>query len=372
MKKIAFVWAKYAPYHLDRIEAVRNLLGDQYDTIAIQKTGRSQIYDWHEVRVDRKFPLITLFPETERVPFWKMLFLLCRELLRPGVHYVFICNYEFAYTFFAAIICRLFRRRIFVMNDSKFDDKPRLLRRELFKSLMYLPYHGALASGRRTAEYLRFLGFGKRPMALGYDSLSIERVRRNAASPPAPDGVPFTERHFTVVARFVPKKNLLMLMDAYASYRQMAGDNARELHLCGSGPEEEKIHARIAELGISGVVFHGFLQEEGVAEVLATSLALVLPSYEEQWGLVVNEALALGLPILCSDNIGARDLLVRSGVNGQIVEPDNPQGLAQFMFELSQNEVCWQRMSKASLELAPLGDTLHFAQGVEILINKVP
>jgi glycosyltransferase involved in cell wall biosynthesis len=82
------------------------------------------------------------------------------------------------------------------------------------------------------------------------------------------------------------------------------------------------MRARIAELGLEDrVVFTGFLQEEAVAAAMDRALALVLVSIEEQWGLVVNEAVSLGLPVIVSAQAGASDLLVRNLVNGYVVQP---------------------------------------------------
>jgi len=372
MKKIVFIWAKFAPYHIDRIEAVKNLLGHEFEVAGIQKVKSADTYAWAEVESHPGFSITTLFPDDRNMPFWKTLFLLCRETLRPGVHHVFTCEYQSAYTFFMACILRLFGRRVFVMTDSKFDDKPRFLWREIGKVFLYLPYNGAFASGRRTAEYLHFLGFRKRPAIEGYNTLSLERVRRNAAIAPAPEGPPFHQRHFLTIARFIPKKNLPMLIRAYALYRQMAGDAARDLHLCGSGPEENSLRSLVAELGLHGVIFDGFLQEGGVAKLLGNSLALLLPSFDEQWGLVINEALAMGLPVICGDTVGARDALVKNAINGQAIETDNPEGLARFMFQMGEDEQEWRRMALASCKLAPLGDVSRFAAGINELIRACP
>lgn len=370
---IAFVWGKYAPYHMDRIEAAHKLLGADHDILAIQKTYYSKIYEWDIAKKGRRIPIVTLLDgKFKRVPFIKIMLHLCRVLLQPDVQYIFICEYQYIYTFITALICRLHRKRVFVMNNAKFDDKQRSLFREIIKFFLYLPYNGALVSGRRTVEYLRFLGFVKRPVMTGYNTLSINRVRRNANSKPAPEGVPFLNRHFTVVARLVSKKNLSMLIEAYYIYQQIVKQSARPLHICGSGPEERAIKDRISKLKIRGVVFHGFLQEKGVAKVLASSLALLLPSIEEQWGLVVNEALAMGLPIVCSDNVGARDVLVKNAVNGYTIESDNPIGLAHAMVRLHENENEWRRMALESLKIAPLGDAANFALGVKKLLNATP
>jgi glycosyltransferase involved in cell wall biosynthesis len=73
----------------------------------------------------------------------------------------------------------------------------------------------------------------------------------------------------------------------------------------------------------------------------------------------------MGVPILCSTNIGARDLLVRTGVNGFVFEPDNPAGLAYFMRRLAGDETEWRNLAEGSLHLAPLADTRNF--GVAVL-----
>jgi glycosyltransferase involved in cell wall biosynthesis len=130
------------------------------------------------------------------------------------------------------------------------------------------------------------------------------------------------------------------------------------------------LRALTGELGLTGgVEFAGFLGPEGVAKRLAGGLALVLPSTEEQWGLVVNEAVALGLPILCSDNVGARDTLVRTGLNGFVFEPGNDEGLAHLMHLVSEDEALWRRLAVGSRRLAPLGDVAQFVRGVSDLLN---
>ena len=89
-----------------------------------------------------------------------------------------------------------------------------------------LRYHDALASGRRSREYARFLGIRADRIAEGYNAVPLARIRALAASPLAPEGIPFEQRHFTVVARFVPRKNLSVLIDAHARFCQVAGPAA--------------------------------------------------------------------------------------------------------------------------------------------------
>ena len=233
-----------------------------------------------------------------------------------------------------------------------------------------LPYQGALASGKRLKDYARFLGIPSTRIAGEYNTVSLERIRGQAGVLPAPNGPAFRDRHFTAIARFVPKKNLSMLLSAYALYRQ-AVDQPRPLHLCGSGTGEVALRQQADVLGISPhLVFRGWLQDDAISQTLGHSLALLLPSVEEQFGNVVIEAQAMGLPVILSDNCGARDLLVRSGVNGFVIEPDNPRGMAYFMGLLSEDEGLWRRMCEEASASAPQGDVGRFVEGVEALLSR--
>ena len=291
--------------------------------------------------------------------------------LQLRARYVFACNYEDPVIFCVSVLLRLLGRKVIIMQDSKFDDKQRSVWWEFFKYLCYAPYCGALAGGRRSASYLQFLGVPRERIFIGYDTVSVARIVGLAGSAPAPGGIPHRERHFTIIARFVSKKNLGMALDAYATYIRAAPGPVRELHLCGSGELEEALRTQCARLQLSTVRFHGFLQEQGVAQVLAASLALILPSTEEQHGLVINEAIAMGVPVLLSDNCGSRDLLVRCGVNGFVVEPDNVAGLAHFMSLLDQDEAEWRRLSLGSAEFVAAADTDYFTAAVERAINSL-
>lgn len=366
---VALVWGQFGPYHRDRCEALTSRLQGRYRVVGIEIASRNDLYGWSDVGAS--FARETLWPgkswqETTR---WQRLKALVAALNRLGSGPVFLCHYDQIEIFLAACWLRLRGRKVFSLHDSKFDDRPRRLWRELIKMAMYLPYHGALASGARAKEYLRFLGLAESRIALGYDTLSLARVRGLAGAPPAPEGAPFAARHFLVIARFVEKKNLMMALAAYDLYRQ-AADAPRALIMIGSGPMEETLRAEAARRNLPGVQFTGFLQEKAIAEFLAQGLALILPSTEEQWGLVVNEAVAMGLPVLCSDNVGARDDLVRSGVNGYVVEPGNAEGLAYLMGRIASDEAEWRRLCEGSNVLAPRADVAHFAEAVSRMIGE--
>ncbi len=371
IETVAFVWSNFGPYHVDRLEAATAALAGKYRVVGIELAGASDTYAWERTPDRSEVARVTLFADAreETIPTLRRLSALMRCCLSLGTRHVFLCQYERVEIFLLAVLLRGLGRRVYLMIESKFDDKPRRIWRELLKLGAYLPYNGALVGGPRTRDYLELFGFRRRQIKFGYDTVSTARVRLFGGSPPAPDGVPHRERHFTVLARLVPKKNIAMALDAYALYCRTSGNAARALHICGSGVLEQSLRDKVRELGLSGVVFRGFIQAPEVARTLASSLALILPSTEEPWGLVVNEAVAMGVPILCSYNVGARDLLVRAAINGFAFEPENAAGLARLMQWLAESETEWRRLAEGSLALSPWADTLLFGEGVAQLLG---
>lgn len=370
-RPLVFMWENFGPMHIDRCLAVARHFSGARKVIGIELAGRSDTYDWAQGEASG-FVKQTLFPgrTVADVSAPKLLWTLLRTSIAIGPADFFFCGYEQLSTLLTSIVLRLLGRRVFTMNDSKFDDKPRRIWRELLKSFYFLPYNGALAAGRRSGEYLEFLHFASKPIAFGYDAISVNRIREQAAGPGAPEGEAFGARHFTVVARMVPKKNLFGVLEAFAHYTRLTS-TPRQLHFCGTGPLQQQIKERAQELGLAGlVVFHGSVDSTAVSRILSRTVALLLLSTEEQFGLVIPEALSMGVPVIASNNCGACDELVRSGINGFVVEPDNPRGIAYFMNLLSSDALLWSEMATAAAAQASLGDTDRFVEACEKLTGS--
>lgn len=365
---IALVWSQFAAYHVDRCEAVAKQLQGRAEILAVEIATSSSTYAWEPsgtVEGARKY---TLFPGSEfEDVFW--LRRLWRELclLRKCNIVCIGLPYSEPDAIALSWLLWLFRVRVVVMTDSKRDDFERNLVREWIKSLILTPYRAAIASGRRSQAYVRGLGFASRPVVPGYDTVNLDRVRLQAG-PSASDGPPFEDRDFIFVGRFVETKNLEILLRAYSLYAGSAGNSARKLVMVGDGPLTGKLRHLAHELGVAGqVVFTGFLSSREVSVRLASSLALLLISMKETWGLTVNEAVAFGLPLIVSYPVGARDALVRDGVNGFVVDPNSVDAISAALHEVSSDRDAWRAMSSQSQARAWMADSERFADAVEIL-----
>ena len=337
------------------------------EVAAVQLLPAAPRYGW-DCEPGTGFAKHTLFGPGDRPSMLARLRRLVAARHRLGRGAWFLCHYEAPEVFLFALWLRLTLCRVYTMADAKFDDRPRRAWREALKTLALAPYHGAIGCGRRSADYLRFLGL--RRVETEYDTLSIARIRRLAGAPPAPEGAPHAARHFIAVARHVPKKNLCLALRAFALHAPRAR-HPRRLVLCGDGPLTGELKAEAARLGIAGQVeFTGFLQSAAVARHLAAGLALLLPSTEEQFGLAIIEAQAMGLPVLASEACGARDRLLRNWQNGFVFEPDNAVALAEYMTLLDAEAALWARLCRGAAETAPLGDVARFTAAVARLTGQ--
>ena len=258
-----------------------------------------------------------------------------------------------------------------VMSDSTFGDEPRRWWKELAKGWLVRNYASAVVAGSRSRDYLRALGFPARAIfqpwdvvdnryfADGADVVRGVKSGTGAVAEPLP-------RSFLCVARFIPKKNLERLIAAYAAYVAECGADAWNLVFSGSGPLETRLRAEVGAAGLGErVSFAGFLQYPDLPDCYARAGALVLPSWSDQWGLVVNEAMAAGLPVLVSSRCGCSPDLVREGENGFVFDPGDPAALTAGLVKLTRlDRVQLHAMGRRSREIVAGYSPAAFAAGL--------
>ena len=136
-----------------------------------------------------------------------------------------------------------------------------------------------------------------------------------------------------------------MLVEAYRRYRARRRD-PWPLVVCGTGP----LAASLA--GVEGIEARGFVQPGDLPAVFADATCLVLPSTFEPWGIVVHEAAAAGLAIICSTAVGASSRFLVDGYNGVLVPPGDAKALAAALDIVSDPGTPLATFSGRSSELA--------------------
>lgn len=321
----------------------------------------SSIYKWRNTNSNVPYNRILLSKQSaESQSFFKLTKLLFKELKRINPDVLVICGYGVPGMLQALVWGAWHRKPSVLLSDSKEDDAERVRWREFLKSLIVKQYGAALVAGQPHKRYLEQLG--KRPEAIffGYDVINNEDLHpdKSRALPP-----PLKKPYFLVVSRFVPKKNLILLLSAYKAYRDKAGNRAWELVICGDGPLSDDIHRVISDYDMrNSVHLPGFLQYEELLPYFAHAGSFVHASVQEQWGLVVNEAMAAGLPVLVSRRCGCFEDLIIEGVTGFGFNPENADELARLMLQVSSGEIDLKAVSDAALnhiENFSLGSFVH-------------
>jgi len=196
------------------------------------------------------------------------------------------------------------------------------------------------------------LAYGSRHVsdlvAMGVDPDRVALAPITALVPERPPlrvrGRSGADTRFLFVGRLIERKGLDVLLEAFARF------SGGELWIAGDGPLREKVagvaagDSRIRMLGHSGA--------NELAAIYADVDGLIVPSLYEPWGLVVHEGLGNGLPVIASDQVGAADDLVESGVNGYIVPTGSAELLAAAMGDLaSWTTAQREHAAERSLEL---------------------
>jgi glycosyltransferase involved in cell wall biosynthesis len=189
-------------------------------------------------------------------------------------------------------------------------------------------------NGRLSREYSMHLGMPAERITVGQMAADSHRLAELAQA----TGTTERERIrsqwgspsmvFATVGRLIELKGNAELLDAWARLeRERPGD--WRLVIVGDGNERASLEQKACALGLRGVVFQGHVDYEGIAAIYGAVDVLVMPTLEDNWSLVVPEAMACGLPVLCSIYNGCYPELISQGANGWTFDPLDAESTLQ-------------------------------------------
>lgn len=350
-RKVACLYLNFGPYHVARLRAIAAALR-RFDArlVAIELAGEEKIYPWRVARDREAFEWRTLVSDrpVERIPGREQARLIRAVFDECQPAGAIIPGWSHAFHRAAAGWCRRRRALSVVCGDTTAGTRRKgysqLINRawyiEWYKRWLFRGFTAAVASGDLCREYFASLGMPRERIFLKYDVVDnaffariADETRAQAQRWRAELRTP--ERFFFFPSRLLPLKNHLRLMDAYLRYREQAGASAWGLVLVGSGPTEAEVDAKIQSSGSADVQRRPFAQIEEVARFYGLASCMILPSWSETWGLIVNEACAAGLPVLVSRNCPVSEHLVCPGVNGWTFDPFDVEDMASKMLQMT-------------------------------------
>ncbi|MDA1029679.1 MAG: glycosyltransferase [Bacteroidetes bacterium] len=373
VQRVCVQWPRFGPYHLARLRAFHRAfepLG--IELIGLETAAQSDLYEWRvesgqtsfrreQVFTDRRYESIT--PREMHDALVSRL-----DELQPDI--VAIHTYSLPDSRACLAWCKKNRKASIVMTDSKADDAPRSTLKEWLKSELISSYDAAFLAGQPQQAYFEQLKYPKEAISLGYNAVDnayfAEAYFADASRFKDANSLPGlgSEEPFMLASnRFLKRKNLSNLLSAYRIYRGITALPFR-LIMLGDGVLKEELEKQVDQEGIEGVIFAGFRQIEELPVYYDRASFFVHPSRVDTWALVVNEAMAAGLPVLVCTGAGCHKDLVEPGVNGFTFGPDDIEGLAGQMKRLSEDEAFARQAGEASKIIVARWDLDRCAEGL--------
>jgi len=372
MPRVAGIIVNLVPYHHARWDAFARSTG--WETHLVELTDRDE-FKVLEFSADARFNRHTLSSSEHggrHGLFTDMDAML--NTLSPDV--VCVSGWGLAVSLAAMRWAARNRVPLVMFSESNEFDEARSPVKEMFKSRLVGLCSAALAGGTPQAAYLEKLGMAKNRIFVGYDAVDngyfAESTCGLAGNDADREALGLPANYFLACSRFGKKKNIPGLIRAYAAYHRNSPDGHKpfDLVIAGDGEERAVIVSTISECGVGEHVH--LVGPKGYKELphyYAHAAAFIHASTTEQWGLVVNEAMASGLPVLASRRCGCVTDLLSDGVNGWTFDPDNEEELSRLMLRIASDPDLRSEMGKRSREIISQWGPARFSEGLRSAVN---
>lgn len=240
------------------------------------------------------------------------------------------------------------RKKIIIFDDAKASDVQRSNLINFIKQNIYNGVDAMIYPSIEWEETGLFWKFKKEQLFYGLDVVDNSFWQQNYESK-----IEIDQKYFLSIGRHIPDKNFTFMLNAYKDYKKKFKEKSYKLVLVGEGNERAKIETFIHKNQLSkDVILLSFLQQRDLIAIYHKAEAFIIASKQETWGLVINEAMACGLPIIASEKCGATRTLVKENINGYTFSPFDEKELTEKLccfHSLTENDK--KRMKEASLKI---------------------
>jgi glycosyltransferase involved in cell wall biosynthesis len=373
------------PYHHARWNAFARLSRTECSLIELSNRDEFSVLEI-KTQAGRGYQRITLFENRDKacLSIRELAAKVHRVLSSWSPDVVCISGYATPLSLTALSWGSTARVPVVICSESNEFDEPRKWWREAIKRRLVRLCTAGLAGGSPQAAYLVRLGLPGQRVFKGYDVVDNEyfareadRARQQSAARRGELRLP--ARYFLASARFTEKKNLPFLLRAFARYRAEfsvretrsgESDIPWDLVLLGDGPLHSQLLTLRSELGAENCIhFAGARAYHDLPAFYGLASAFVHASTTEQWGLVVNEAMACGLPVLVSNRCGCVADLVLAEQNGFSFDPCDVTALAEIMSRISAPGFPLAESGAASREIISHWTPATFAKNLSLAIE---
>jgi glycosyltransferase involved in cell wall biosynthesis len=380
MKKIAYITSLPTPYRTPLLERISKWPDVELKTFYCSVSAPSR--DW-ELNLGKTSEFSEILSGiTINVPFSNIETKINPSIwrkLKDGRFDVLIISGYNNLTMIIATLWSLSHNIPYILNsESQFLNK-RKFWKNILKSFLVKPIiskaSAYLPTGKFAEEY--FIHYGAEPAKIFYFPNSpdvdffireSDKWKKNKQELKNKMGI---EKEFTIlyIGRLIKIKGLFTLLKAFKTVKR--NFNNVSLLLAGNGVLKKDLEEFALNNEIKDVCFPGFIQPEDLPKYYACSDIFILPSVKEAWGVVVNEAMASGLPVVLSDKVGARGNLLEEGENGFCFESGNHDVLARILNSMLLNPEGLTKMGKRSREIIKKHDYSYCEENLKNALKVV-
>lgn len=330
-----WLWAHYKAKIYSELQTIVNENNDELlvlqtssNELTRAKLGKADesIHQYnYKLLYDEYYENISNFRRFKAMLYWVRLF-------KPDV--VNISGYYEPAMNLVLLYCKILGIKVIISVDSTESDNPNIGWKEKIKSLVVKLGDGLFCYGSKSAEYMFKLGVNPEKVLLknnSVDNQKLESIFKEAKKycQEKKQELGLRKFNFIFVGRLIKFKNIDNLLAAYKEINSSDWG----LIILGNGSEEDKLKKYIADNQLEGVCFIDGKQWFEIPEFMALADVFILPSFSEPWGLVVNEAMACGMPVLVSERCGSAADLVIENENGYTFDPFDIKEMASKMNE---------------------------------------
>jgi glycosyltransferase involved in cell wall biosynthesis len=294
--------------------------------------------------------------------------------IRPDA--VLCGGYNYLASWELAFWARVNRVPLLLWSESTALDKRRGHRLVEFLKARFLSLcRSFVVPGRSSLQYLRDLGIPDQRIFTAPNAVDIrffaalgEAARKGESCVRASYALPL--RYFLYVGRLVQAKGVFDLVEAYA---QLDNEIRSKVGLVfvGDGVDRSQLMERALHITPGTIQFPGFVHREQLPEFYALADALIFPTHSDTWGLVVNEAMAVGLPVIVTSVAGCVADLVQDGWNGFVVPSGDRSQLTAAMDRLAGDSELRMKMGSRGRERVEAYSPAAWADGLVKAVESV-
>ncbi|MCQ2387500.1 MAG: glycosyltransferase family 4 protein [Clostridia bacterium] len=276
----------------------------------------------------------------------------CKEVkkyvLDKSFDKIVCCDYSTPTGIYAIIKMKLHHVKYYLEADGAFKGNGKGLK-EKFKRFLIKGAVGCFSTSKITDEYYEFYGAKKdRIYRYSFTSLFEKDIASDILSLKEKQNTKNKlgikeEKVVLSIGQFIKRKGFDVLLKASKSFSENVG-----VYFVGGLPTEEYTNF-VEENKLKNIHFVGFKEKQDLKDYYQVADVFVLPTREDIWGLVINEAMACGLPVVTTDMCIAGLALVENDKNGYIVPVDDEKSLAEKINYILSNDLSKEKMAEYSL-----------------------